>query len=173
MAAFEAIASTTIGTEAATISFTSIPSSYEHLQLRAYVRTDRGFGGNQLLFMRFNSDTSSNYAYHQLSYDGVSPAATGGASSTLMYCGYATGVLAPTGVYASFVVDLLDYASTNKHKTMRSLAGNDLAGGGFLGFHSGVWMSTSAISSIQFGLVNSSAKLVTGTVVSLYGLRSS
>jgi hypothetical protein len=48
------------------------------------------------------------------------------------------------------VVDILDYANTNKYKTVRSLGGIDNNGSGFLMYNSGLWMNTSAITSLSF-----------------------
>jgi hypothetical protein len=49
-------------------------------------------------------------------------------------------------------MDILDYANTNKYKTVRTLSGYDLnnATYGALRSYSGLWMNTNAITSIKF-----------------------
>jgi len=47
------------------------------------------------------------------------------------------------------VIDILDYANTNKYKTTRALAGLDInAAGGFIALRSGNWRNTNAITTI-------------------------
>jgi len=58
------------------------------------------------------------------------------------------GNTAGANIFGAFVADILDYKNTNKYKTIRALSGNDQNGGGLIGFHSGLWQNTNAITSI-------------------------
>ena len=99
--------------------------------------------------MRFNSDTGSNYAFHTLSGNGSTASATGSATQTSFndFMRAASNSLT-AGIFGVAVVDILDYANTNKYKTLRALQGGDSNGAGMVGITSGVWMSTAAISTI-------------------------
>ena len=60
-----------------------------------------------------------------------------------------SGASATSGVFAAAVIDILDYANTNKNKTIRALDGLDNNGSGTVAFSSSLWSSTSAINSIE------------------------
>ena len=127
---------------ASTITFSSIPSTYTHLQIRGF-----GIGASYAYFsIKANSDTGSNYAYHQLTGDGSSVTAGSGISTTTMYSGQGSSSSSNGSVA---VVDVLDYANTNKYKTFRTLTGYDSNGTGGIWFRSGLWQNTSAITQID------------------------
>jgi hypothetical protein len=164
---YESIA-TLSGTGASdTISFTSIPSTYKHLQLRAITKATAAAGGTDMR-ITFNGDTGSNYAYHALQGNGSSAVAFGGSSQTyirnqsLVDGSYAN-------VYQGVVIDILDYANTSKNKTLRMLTGFDANGDGFMRLLSGLWTSTSAINRVDF--VAPSTTWTTGTTIALYGIK--
>jgi hypothetical protein len=149
--AYDSIATTTLSTSTATITFSSIPSTYKHLQIRAMMRTPGTTGIYD--YTRFNSDSGSNYSNHSLEGGGSTAISVGAANDSFLralaptnYGVYGTGT---TGYPAIAVLDILDYADTNKFKTTRSLAGSDSNNGnGGIGLMSGCWRSTSAITSI-------------------------
>jgi hypothetical protein len=119
--------------------------------------------------MRLNSDTGANYSRHSLYADGGGSAAAYGLASVnqLVLGGLATGMDA-TYPYVC-VIDILDYASTSKYKTMRSFSGTDRNGSGEIGLHSGVWMnSASAVSSVS---IISSGTYNTNSIFALYGIK--
>ena len=155
---YESIATVTVGSGGATsIEFTSIPSTYTHLQIRGIARSKRTDFSIDQLYTRINSDSGSNYSWHWLYGNGSSAGTDAGTSSTSMNLGwFATNASASvTNAFGGFVLDILDYANTNKYKTVRILCGNDLNGGGspFTGtivFASGLWRNTNAITSISF-----------------------
>jgi hypothetical protein len=140
---YESIATVTVGAGGvANIEFTSIPSTYTHLQIRGIglITSAGGFT------VQFNSDTGSNYSWHQLFGDGSSAQSNNGTTQTFMYMAYGGG---STTAPNALVTDILDYANTNKYKTLRSLSGNDLNGSGGVQFWSGNWRSTSAVTSLK------------------------
>jgi hypothetical protein len=146
--AYDSIATTTVGAGGvSSITFSSIPSTYTHLQLRATAITPST--GYHNFEITINSDTGSNYATHQIQGNGATAVASY-QSSTDKYT--FVGLMNPTNGYPfGAIVDFLDYANTNKYKTMRSLAGannNAADTGARVGFSSGLWMNTSAITSI-------------------------
>ncbi len=165
---FESIATTTLSSSQATVSFTSIPATFKHLQLRVSAQAADS-GGAFNIKARFNSDTGNNYALHRLIGDGSSPTSAGVAST-----GYARlGVLGSsdfTNVFAANVVDILDYTNTNKYTTTRSLGGYDKNGAtGFVMYHSSLWMNTAAITSIE--LTTDTGNLAQYSSFALYGIK--
>ncbi len=134
---------------ASSVTFTNIPATYTHLQIRAIARTTRtGSSGIDYVGIRFNSDSGSNYAYHFLYGNGTSATAQAGTSSSTLLSGNAPRDGVTASIYGANVFDILDYANTNKYKTVRTLGGADTNGAGQITFSSGLWMSTSAITSI-------------------------
>jgi hypothetical protein len=142
---YESIAAYTVG-EGGTSSFTfsSIPSTYKHLQVRGIALNT----GQDTLFMAFNSDTTgSNYRDHQLggnvsSIFAYSSAGVNGGGAGIGLTSQTTG--------AGNIIDILDYASTNKYKTSRCLWGVDRNSAGSVGIFSSLWTSKSAVNSITF-----------------------
>ena len=141
---YESIATTTLSTTQAAITFSSIPNTYKHLQIRASVR-DSTTGAAKVTF---NADTASNYSAHALYGDGSSALATNQLTTYIPI--QRNGFMAiATSTFSGIVFDILDYANTNKYKTTRSLAGWDANGTGFINFESGSWRnSVDSISSI-------------------------
>lgn len=147
---YESIATVDVGVlGAASVTFSSIPATYTHLQVRYIGRDNRASNSDDLMF-RLNSDaTTANYNSHRLIGDGsaVSADRVTGFAGTLS--AFVTGATAGASMFGVGVTDILDYANTNKYKTTRSIGGNDQNGSGFVSFISGLWMSTSAITNIQ------------------------
>ena len=168
--AYESISTVTVGSGgAATVTFSSIPATYSHLQVRAICKTTAATSNVNSIFGQFNSDTGSNYARHFLNGSGSAAGAGGAASQTSVFFG--TGIEAGvTSVFAANVIDILDYANTNKYKTTRSLSGADTNGGGFVQFMSGLWMNTAAVTSIT--ILPNSDNFIQYSSFALYGIKS-
>jgi hypothetical protein len=66
--AYDSIATTTLSSPAASITFSSIPATYTHLQIRGIARSTAAAGN---VSIAYNSDTGSNYAGHDLYGDGA------------------------------------------------------------------------------------------------------
>jgi hypothetical protein len=145
---YESIATVTVGSGgSASVSFTSIPADYTHLQVRGILRSTRALSQAGVLF-RLNSDTGSNYSFHGLIGNGSSVSAYGYANQTYINMGELPAGSASSGIFGAFVVDILDYKDTNKYKTVRLLTGQDRNGAGEISFLSGNWRNTNAITSI-------------------------
>jgi len=166
---YESIA--TVTTTGSSITFSSIPSTYKHLQVRFIGRCGVSGETSQGLFMRINGDSGSNYSRHSVGGNGSITYAGGAANSTYAYPGYITGPNATASNFGIGIIDFLDYANTNKYKTVRSLSGYDNNGGGDLALQSACWLSTSAITSLTFLVELGGGSFVTGTNFALYGIR--
>jgi hypothetical protein len=173
---FYQIATTTLGSATSTVTFSSIPADYTHLQIRASYQTSRGTYPLDKIFIRFNSDTASNYSSHNLKGDGAS-ASSGAENTTQIVDADSSSTTAASGglVFGALIMDILDYANTNKYKTTRALSGFDTNGtvsgyGGRAALISGNWRSTSAITSITF-TVDNAANYSANSKFSLYGIK--
>jgi hypothetical protein len=146
---YESISTVTVGSGgSSSITFSSIPSTYKHLQIRGIARSDQASTGQSALWVQFNSDTGSNYSWHRLYGNGSSAAAGAGTSTTWMLAGIGAYASNPANEFGASVIDVLDYQNTSKYKTVRGLTGEDENGAGYVGLHSGLWMNTAAVSTI-------------------------
>lgn len=147
---YESIQTVTVGGGgSATVTFSSIPSTYKHLQIRGIAQSTNNVNPPDNGLMQLNGDSGNNYARHWLSGNGATTPVTGVASTSFIEFGYLNGGTTATS-YSGFVIDLLDYASTNKYKTVRLLSGYDRNGSGFIRLASGLWQNTAAVTSISF-----------------------
>ena len=164
---YESIATYTVTSTDGTISFTGIPSTYKHLQVRGISRMSAAAGGSDML-IRFNNDTGSNYSYHLLQGNGSSAVAAAGSSQTYIR-NQSTVDGSYSNIFQGNVFDVLDYADTNKNKTLRGLTGFDANGDGFMRLLSGAWYSTSAVNRID--LVASGTTFAQYSSFALYGIK--
>jgi len=179
---YESIQTINVGSGgSATVEFTSIPSTYTHLQIRLFAQSNRGtYNLDDFSFWVGNGsvDTGANYSDHQLSSDftgGTTVQVGADVNSTIVNN---AGALATVtgGQFAGGIIDFLDYANTNKNKTFRILSGMDTNGtgvGGYTGFvrfASGAWRSNSAITNIKLR-PNSGSAFTQYSSFALYGIK--
>ena len=160
---YESIATSSAG-GSSSITFSSIPSTFKHLQIRSISQSSLG-NITDSLRVQFNSDAGANYAYHALYGTGATAAATANTGNNYAKAGQ---LALSTTSFAGGVIDILDYTNTNKYKTVRSLSGVDFNGSGVIALESNLWLNTAAITSItiSFGL-----NFATGTQFALYGVK--
>jgi hypothetical protein len=162
---YESISTVTVGSGGvSSVSFTSIPSDYKHLQIRYALRSGTN---NTNTVLTFNTDTGSNYSTHFLVGDGSSVSAGALANSTFIYTDIASQ---SSTSYVGAVVDVLDYGSTSKYKTVKTLAGIDKNGSGVIWLASGSWRSTSAITSLRL-IFSDSTTITEYSHFALYGIK--
>lgn len=157
---YESIATVSVGAGGvSSIDFTSIPSTYRHLQIRGIVKPTVASN----LTIKYNSDASNHTAHFMYGDGGSALAGTNGSG----YIGYASS----TSQFSAFVIDILDYASTTKNKTGRSLMGTDANGSGYMFMSSHLYFPSSitAISSINMYI--SGSNLAQYSHFALYGLK--
>ena len=148
--AYFPIATTTLATSASTITFSSIPAIYTHLQLRVTMRMTRTGQSEGTAVIKVNSDaTTGNYRSHTMGGYGAGTEFGDYSGIAGLYGVTAAATTATSGIMGVSIVDILDYANTNKYKTSRMLVGDDLNGSGTLRVYGGVWMSTSAITQLD------------------------
>jgi hypothetical protein len=162
--AFDALGNVTVGSGGlSSITFSAIPQTYTHLQIR-------GFANNTTTtteaLLQFNGDTSSgstSYSWHTLQGNGSSASAASGTSTNGMK------VHQSSTNFGGSIIDILDYTSTTKNKVVRSLNGWDGNGSGDIFLWSGSWYNQSPITSLTIGFA--AAALGQYSNFSLYGIR--
>lgn len=167
----EPIASTLVGSGGTTsVVFSNIPQIYKHLQIRSighFQGTANSYLNAQI---QFNGDTGSNYSYHRLYVNG------GGPSASSDYSSSTTRINTPwfpddnyTSNYGPQITDILEYTSTSRYKTVKTLGGFDGNGSGLMGLFSGLWMNTAPITSITISIPSNT--ISQNSRFSLYGIR--
>jgi hypothetical protein len=164
---YESIATANGTGSSGTITFSSIPATYKHLQIRYIARTDFATAGADFLYSLNGNTTNSNYAYHRLGGEGSVAFAQSATSSRLV--GINNGSSAGANMYAVGIMDILDYADTNKNRTIRNLVGSDRNGSGVVAMYSNLYMSTTAVSSIS--LITENGNWTALTSFALYGIK--
>jgi hypothetical protein len=160
-ATYENIATTTLGSAAATITFSSINSGYTDLRL---VLTGTNATLDATLRMQFNSDTGTNYSITELYGDGTTATTTRSSNQTRIQCGFNT---LSTTVPSLVIVDLFSYSGST-YKTCLITTSQDRNGSGNVYRTVGLYRSTSAINSIL--LFPTSGTFAIGTIATLYGI---
>jgi len=172
---YESIATVTVGSGGtSSVSFSSIPSTYKHLQIRGIAKETTSAGPQTLdMFVKFNS-SSSGYKSHYLSGNGTSATAGvgGGGATDAFYCyGASYREVSATSTFGVSIIDIHDYASTTKNKTARAFAGcnfNSASTDQYFGLSSGFWANTSAITSI---VITPNDTFKENTTFALYGIK--
>jgi hypothetical protein len=168
---YESIATVTVGAGGtSSITFSSIPSTYQHLQIRCLMQETQAGTDWDNFNAVFNSDTGANYTRHFLEGNGATATAFGAANRSAAFVGMVSRSGAGASVFGINIIDILDYANTNKYKTVRSLAGFDRNGGGSVGLFSSAWLSTSAITSIVL-TADSGSNFSQYSSFALYGIK--
>ena len=169
---FESIATVTVGSGgAANIEFTSIPGTYQHLQVRLVARqTNTSAGGAAAAKTRLNGDTGNNYNYHALWADGASAYADTTGTTNFIYPLRIASTTQSASVFGIGVADILDYANTSKYTVVRGFTGYDNNGSGTIYLNSNLWMSTAAVTSIS--MVPTSGNFAEHSTAALYGIKA-
>ena len=164
------IATTTLGSAAASYTFSSISGSYTDIVL-----TISGYGsgtdGNAVLCQVGNGsvDTGSNYSVTRLSGNGTTASSGRRSSQTNGYLSDNTGFPNSSSQISNFIVNFMNYSNTTTYKTFLSRA--NVASGTYPGTEAlvNLWRSTSAINTIKvFPFAGESFD--TGTTITIYGI---
>ncbi len=170
---YESIATTTVGSGgASSITFSSIPQTYTHLQIR-YIARATGGSATASVYTWYNNDTTlGNSPSHYIQGNGSSASAgarTGGSFGNIQIPSAITGTSGLASSFGVGVIDILDYTNTNKYKTTRALAGNDQNGSGVIDLMSGVFVTnTNAVTRIDLGADGNFAEY---SQFALYGIK--
>ena len=162
---FSSIATQTVGAGGAPfVLFENIPQTYTHLQIRGIL----GATTNGTPYIQFNNEvTGTNYSWHHLFTSGSAVNANGGVNQEFCYFHYLTS----SGFGGSFVMDILDYSNSNKHKTLRTISGFENNGSSSeMALWSGNWRSTAGINTIK--ITAAAGNFLQYTSFALYGVKA-
>lgn len=177
---YESIATVTLGSTQTTISFSSIPQTYKHLQIRGIVRSTYVRAGGSLtpvaMYLRVGNNGTiytSNYAWGEVYGTGSGSALSfhAGGQNTMVIADQTIPAANSTAqFYGPNVIDILDYTNTNKAKTLRALTGMDQNGipNCNMAFFSAAYFGTQAITDLQF---TTDSDFAAGTQLALYGIK--
>ena len=160
---YEPIATQTLGSATATVTFSSISGSYTDLVLICQVQRSTATG--TYLQMRFNSDSGSNYSTTILYGSGSTAGSWRDSNRTDINLDY---YAAPTNSSWSIRnINIMNYSNTTTYKTVLNRA-NDATQGTDTGVH--LWRATSAITSLV--LTMPSNNFIAGSTFTLYGIKA-
>jgi hypothetical protein len=162
------IASQTLSSAAASVTFSSIPQGYTDL-----VIVGNGYGtisNGQAPTLIFNSDTSALYSRTVLSGNGTAASSTRDSGGNSIIVGNAVGWETDSTKPAMFIAHIMNYSNTTRFKTI--LARDGAANTTYPGTEAnvGLYRSTNAINSIQIK-AGGSANFASGSTFSLYGIQ--
>jgi hypothetical protein len=163
--AMELIGTTLVGSTTGSVTFSSIPQTYKHLQLR-WAGRDASNSGDS--YIRFNADSGNNYSAHRIAGGTGSVSSSVVVPASTIYVGVMANSSDASNVFAAGVTDILDYSSTSKNKTARAFTGT-YGANIFVMLRSGAWYNTTAISSLEF--ISGGSGWVSGSRISLYGIK--
>jgi hypothetical protein len=158
---YEPIATQTLGTSAASVTFSSISGAYTDLLLV----TSNGSTTATNTYVRLNGDSGSNYSFTQLT--GTGSSAISGRSSNQTAIRVDNYASAATSITNAYIFQLQNYSNTTTYKTV--LTRTNEAGTG-VDATVGLWRNTAAITSILYypGVGN----WIAGSTFTLYGIKA-
>lgn len=159
-ATYDCIATTTLSTATASVTFSSISGSYTDLVL---VMNILPLNDNDNLGLRFNSDSATNYSLTQVTGNGSSAASNRNTSTNRLQAGAIYNASITTHLF-----HLMNYSNSTTYKSMLYRYGNasyTTVGG------VGLWRSTSAITDIEI-VVNGGSNLSASSTFSLFGIKA-
>jgi hypothetical protein len=161
-ATYEPIATTTLGSAASTITFSTIPGTYTDLRLVLVPKMTAAAN----LELQYNNDTGTNYSNTYVYGTGSSALSSRSTSQSKIF---ATVDQLPSGQWTFLSFDVFSYAgSTNKTCLITHQSDNN--GSGYVGNLVGLWRNTSAITSLK--LTAGSGNFDTGTRATLFGIKA-
>jgi len=171
--AFESIASASGTGSSGTITFSSIPQTYSSLHLRAITRQSTGTTGYGNFYIRLSTGGfTAEYANHYLQGNGSAASAVGSSGNTIIGNIKCADNGAAAGTMGVLLIDLHDYTSTTRNKTLRmvnAFEDNNVSGGAAIQLASALRVNTAAVDTLTFVL--HSGSWTTNTTFALYGIK--
>ena len=155
---YNKIEAKTLGSAAASVTFSSIPLTYTDLVLVQVSKITTGAGTGTI---QINGDTTSNYSNTFLTGNGSTATSTRN-SATVIYTGDASATDLQTSIY-----NFQNYANTSTYKTV--LIRSNVASG-TLSAVVGMWRSTTALDAITIG--TNTSTFTAGSTFTLYGIKA-
>ncbi len=166
-ATYEPIATTTLSTNTATVTFSSISGSYTDLILIIFGRSTRNTNDDTLLF-RLNNDSGSNYSRTRILADGTTPSSARDAGQNGINFDIVAGATLASGTYSPNIYHIMNYSNTTTNTTVLNRSNNANA---YVVAAAGLYRSTAAITRIDLSLVTG-PNFVSGSTFTLYGIKA-
>jgi hypothetical protein len=160
---YEPIANTTLSSNASSITFSSIPSTYTDLVLIMNFNQDAGGAPT----IQFNNDTSTSYSETNLVGDGSSASSHRETSVSNYYC--FDYIATSTSVPNTSIIQIMNYSNTTTYKSLLERANVTTGGTGAI---VGLWRNTAAINKIFIGR-QTAGNYTSGSQFTLYGIKAS
>lgn len=166
---FELISTIRVGATAqSTITFSNIPQEYKHLQIRGIFRSNSA--SVDFAKIQFNGITSTIYSAHNFRGDGSTTSSGNFSSIGNMWLDPLPGSNSIASTYGIANIDILDYSTSFKNKTIKMLTGFEAnSATSYVNMYSGAMYSTTAINSISF--IMNAGQFIQHSKLSLYGIR--
>jgi hypothetical protein len=171
---YDLLETVTLSSTASEIEFTGLGSytDYQHLQIRATLQDNTDSSNVNNYYIKLNNFTSTQYPRHAMFATGsgiLASGSTGTTSGMLFFDSYVAGG-SDSSNFGAAIIDILDFASTNKFTTVRAISGaTKPAGQKAIGLYSGLMRDTNAVTSIQITTATNLNN--TGCKFSLYGIK--
>jgi hypothetical protein len=162
---YEPIATTTLGTAAASVTFSSISGAYTDLVLVLSLTNNSGVTA-PAVYVRVNGDTGSNYSTTMLYGSGSAAGSGRGSNNTYALINWLGG--GSNNIIVNGIVNFLNYSNTTTFKTLIHRYNNSSAE---VDAGASLWRSTSAINSITV-LDTTTRDFVSGSTFTLYGIKA-
>lgn len=158
------IASNTLGSAQANVTFSSIPATFTDLVL---VINGSVTTGNPAVWMRFNSDSTTNYSYTRVTGNGTAAASSNAVNAPQANIAPAFGMT--TTFETNIIANILDYANTTTYKTILARANTPS-----LGTEATVnlWRKTPEVINTIVILPSTATTFTSGSTFYLYGIQA-
>lgn len=167
--AFESIETVSISSNTLTVTFTSIPQTYKHLQIRISSRCTRA-AETANLNINFGNDYNNRYYNSEIIADGTTASSSSSTLGSTMNIGRSPGTLTNSSLFIPNIIDIYDYTNTNNKKSARGMFGYDSNTVGNISVRYGLYNQVGAITRIDLTSASSSS-FVSGSVFALYGIK--
>lgn len=162
-ATYDSIATQTLGSTAATVTFSSIPSTFTDLILISSVKFATG-GANGTFHFQFNGDTATNYSFTYIQGNGSSVISGRGANATIGVLGQ--GGNSSGNEFGIGIAQIQNYSNTTTNKTVLTRANESSA---VVQTWVSTWRNSNAINSI---LISGAYSFAAGSTFTLYGIKA-
>ena len=166
------ISSNTLSSSAASVTFSSIPSTYTDLVVRISARTDRATTSTGIR-LTFNGSSAANYSYTYVLGNGSAASSSFTSNNTLATFGSVNAATSTANTFSSHELYIPSYNASQNKPFSSSNAFENNTTAAEVSAYANLWSNTSAISSITFTQAGSGTSFVTGSSFYLYGVKNS
>lgn len=162
---------TTNGNGSSALTFDNIPQTFQHLELRVSGRGGQAGAQSSIYIGVYDASNNSpsGFSIHRLYGDGSSVTNSGTANQGYHNMPGLPAATAPANTYGSMILNIYDYASTSKLKTMINIAGQNHASANDMVIISSS-MTLGFTNAIKKLTVDTEGSFTTQSVISLYGI---